>query len=70
MKIYVPVTEFKNGGVVRGIRELNSDKCRMLGGCIYHCGTIYGERAYTDPEGVRLYWGKEDWKAEQYRYHF
>ena len=45
MTIYVPVTEFKSGGVVHGIAQLDSDRCRILGGCIEHCGTIYGDRA-------------------------
>lgn len=70
MKIYVPVTEFEHGAVKHGIAELDSDRCRILGGCIEHCGTIYGERAYTIPEAVLLYWSKEDWRAEQFRYQF
>ena len=70
MTIYLPVTEFKNGSVVHGIRELNSDRCRMLGGYIYCDGTIYGDRAYTEPDGVWLFWNKEDWKADEYRFNF
>lgn len=70
MTIYVPVTEFKGGGFVHGIAQLDSDKCRILGGYIEHCGTIYGNRAYTDPRGVWLYWDKEDWRADEYRYNF
>lgn len=70
MTIYIPVTRFERGSVVHGMETLDSDKCRILGGCIESCGTIYGSHAYTDPEGVRLFWSKEDWKAEQYRYRF
>lgn len=70
MTIYVPVTEFKGGGFVHGIAQLDSDKCRILGGYIEHCGTIYGDRAYTSPDGVWLYWNKQDWLADEYRYNF
>ena len=70
MKIWVPVTKFESGSAIHGIEELDSDKCRILGGHIECYGTIYGDRAYTDPKGVQLYWSKEDWKAEEYRYIF
>lgn len=67
MKIYVPCTKVEHGGAVRGIEELNLEECRMLGGCIESRGTIYGTTAYSEREGVWLYWNKEDWKAEKYR---
>ena len=66
MTIYVPVYD-------RGkyeCRALDASKCRMLGGFIECCGTIYGKTAYTDPQGVWFYWNKEDWKADAFRYHF
>ena len=72
MTIYVPVTRFSNGGVIHDIEVLDSDKCRILGGYIEHCGTIYGDakNAYTDPRGVWHFWDKEDWRADKYRYSF
>lgn len=70
MTIYVPVTKFDRGDVVHGIEALEAEHCRILGGCIEHRGTIYGDNAYTDPAGVWLFWNKEDWQADKYRYNF
>lgn len=69
MYIYVPITEFRAGEIRHGIRELKAETCRRIGGYIYSNGTIYGTEAYTDPEGVRLFWNKETWKADVYRYN-
>lgn len=66
MKIYVPVY---NRGVYE-CRELESSKCRILGGYIECNGTIYGKTAYTDPQGVWLDVNKEAWRADAYRYRF
>lgn len=66
MTIYVPVY---NRGAYE-CRELESSKCRILGGYIECNGTIYGKDAYTDPQGVWLYVHKDYHKAEEFRYRF
>lgn len=68
MKIYVPMTGTRAGEALHAWAELEAERCRILGGFIYCDGTIYGQIAYTDLEGVRLYWNKEEWKAVAYRY--
>ena len=65
MKLYVPTYENDK----RTYAEIDSSKARRITRhSILYMGTIYNaDNCYDSPDGVRLYWDKNDHAAEAYR---
>ena len=65
MKLYVPTYENDK----RTYTEIDSSKARRITRhSILYMGTIYNaDNCYDSPDGVRLYWDKNDHAAEAYR---
>ena len=65
MKLYVPT--YENGK--RAYAEIDSNKARRITRhSVLYMGTLYdADHCYNSPDGVWLYWDKNDHAAEAYR---
>ena len=65
MKLYVPT--YENGK--RTYAEIDSNKARRITNhSVLYMGTIYNaDHCYNSPDGVWLYWDKNDYAAKAYR---